>query len=407
MKKILPAIFGLLAAISANAQNQDFKNPIIPSNKKTVDQFLHSSSSNELKVDSIINEAWNLSDSTYTNSNKDTYQYSNGNNILATHYNWDNSNGEWALSFKNEYSYDANGNQILEIVSIWDASVSQWNQSSKTVKNRDQNGNDTLSLSYNWNKTLGDWEPGMQYKTDYDDAGNQTFFLMCQWNAGNTKWDSVLKSDMYLNENGLDTAEISSFWDAGTSQWNATNKSKSFYDETGLDTLTCKYNWSAESSEWIIFQKAVSKYNQNRKDSIVTVYMWDAIGGQWTGNFKFEMFYEENKEILNQYLGLDGQWLYLSKISYYFSEFTPTGVNNPSKSEIRLYPNPAKEFIMIELNDNSNSATIEIYNIQGRKVLYQRITDKEQIQIRDLPKGIYLYKIFNHGIHSTGKFQIE
>lgn len=407
MKKFLPFFLGLFCAISAIGQNQVLKNPEPPSYKKCVDPIMNSSPYDELKLDSVIIESWNSTDSIYTNSNRDIYQYSNGKEVRYTHFNWDNNTGEWALSFKNEYSYDANGYQILNIGSIWDASALKWNYGSKNEMYKNQNGKDTLSYSYIWNSTLGDWIPGMRYLYYYNEAGTQTYFLLCQWNAGNSAWDSVYKSDFYQDKSGVDSLEIWSFWDAGSGKWNVSGKAKSFKNESGLDTLTYQYHWSPESSEWIVSQKSVDEYNNNGEDSVTSIYSWNSSENQWQGLIRYEMTYGTDKSFVNQYSGQDGQWVFTSRVISYYSGYTVTGIKNPATFEISVYPNPAREFIMIDLNDNSNSATIEIYNIQGKKVLYQRITGKEPINISDLPKGIYLYKIVNQGIHSTGKFQVE
>jgi hypothetical protein len=406
MKKILSLILGIMTTFSANAQNQNLKSPVIPSYKKAIDQIMNLKSYDGLKIDSIVNESWNSSDSTFTNSNKDTWQYSNGKGVLAMHYNWDNNAGEWVASFKNEYSYDVNGYQILNISSIWDASASQWNQASKSVMNPDQNGNDTLAFSFNWDKTLGEWAPGSKYVYDYDESGNQIYFLLFQWSAGNTTWDSVYKSDIYRDENGKDTTVLTSFWDAGTSQWNTTNKSKSFYDESGVDTLTCQYNWSAESNDWMITQKNVPEYYMNGEDSVVSVYGWNSVENQWAGSFRFEMLYETDKSFVNQYMWLDGQWQFFSKITTYYSEYLPSGISNPVE-ETGVYPNPAREFIVIDMPDISNTATIQIFNVQGKKVLDQKIPDGKQISTSGLSKGIYLYRIINNRNSSTGKLVIE
>jgi hypothetical protein len=407
MKKFLPFILGLLCTFPAIGQNQALKNLQVPTYKKYVDQIVKSAPYDDLKLDSMIIESFNSTDSIYTNSNLDVYNYSNGKEVLSTHYNWDNNTAKWAVSFKNEYTYDANGYQILNISWNWDAIASQWNHGYKSETYNDQNGNDTLNLNYNWNSTLGDWVAGVKNMYEYNDAGTQTHYLMCQWNGGNATWDSVIKTDFYQDEFGVDSLSLTSFWDQGTARWNTTNKAKSFKNEAGLDTLINQYQWSAELNEWIPSQKSEVKYNQNGVDSLVTVYSWNSIDSVWMGVIMFAMSYEADKSFVNQYMGQDGQWLFFSKITYYYSEYTPTGIKNPSNTEVGVYPNPARDFIMVNMPGASNSATIELYNIQGMKVLDQRLQEGKQVSTNGLPKGLYLYKITNNGIRSVGKLMIE
>lgn len=60
------------------------------------------------------------------------------------------------------------------------------------------------------------------------------------------------------------------------------------------------------------------------------------------------------------------------------------------------YPNPAKEFIKIAINNFivSDGNTIRIYGIDGR-VLKQQLLQKEttEVDVSDLAKGVYLLEL--------------
>ena len=62
-----------------------------------------------------------------------------------------------------------------------------------------------------------------------------------------------------------------------------------------------------------------------------------------------------------------------------------------------LFPNPAKEQISIELNQNIKVEKIEIYNNLGQEVLRQIINDNESIlnlNVKGLAPGIYSIKVY-------------
>ena len=63
-----------------------------------------------------------------------------------------------------------------------------------------------------------------------------------------------------------------------------------------------------------------------------------------------------------------------------------------------LSPNPATDYLKIELIDNSiEFATLEINNSQGIKVMSTSITGKEKtIDISKLQKGVYYISIFGN-----------
>ena len=75
----------------------------------------------------------------------------------------------------------------------------------------------------------------------------------------------------------------------------------------------------------------------------------------------------------------------------FFEYKTTTSVQN-AVSDITFYPNPSSDVIFIKI-DKENTH-IEIYNINGNKVLSTKSTNgTTQINISGLNKGLYLIKI--------------
>ena len=75
---------------------------------------------------------------------------------------------------------------------------------------------------------------------------------------------------------------------------------------------------------------------------------------------------------------------------------TETSIMQESISENGiLYPNPASDYINIKLN-GIGTDTLEICDITGKVLLSQTITnDYQQMQIRDLKRGMYFLKIYD------------
>jgi len=69
---------------------------------------------------------------------------------------------------------------------------------------------------------------------------------------------------------------------------------------------------------------------------------------------------------------------------------------------INIYPNPANDFIVFDLTTSREWTTITIYDIQGKKVIEQRVNDG-QVSVQNLPKGLYLYRIDDGKTIYTGK----
>ncbi len=69
----------------------------------------------------------------------------------------------------------------------------------------------------------------------------------------------------------------------------------------------------------------------------------------------------------------------------------PNYVTVDSYNDIRVYPNPAIDYIMITDNDNVNQ--IWIYNILGRRVKTYDVERNTKYDIKDLPRGMYIIRL--------------
>lgn len=85
-------------------------------------------------------------------------------------------------------------------------------------------------------------------------------------------------------------------------------------------------------------------------------------------------------------------------------------VNLNDLSEIKIYPNPASTYIIVEYNCESDGELI-LYNYIGQEILktsLEKGNRKVQMQITDVANGIYQYKCkFENGIEHIGKLTIE
>jgi len=87
-----------------------------------------------------------------------------------------------------------------------------------------------------------------------------------------------------------------------------------------------------------------------------------------------------------------------------------TSVRSLQTSNIKLYPNPAVDYITISLNDKElnfdHTAKIEILNSLGEIVMTSAITDNQLIDVSKLPAGVYYGKIYNGSEISQSQFVI-
>ena len=75
---------------------------------------------------------------------------------------------------------------------------------------------------------------------------------------------------------------------------------------------------------------------------------------------------------------------------------------------MKVYPNPAQEKLTIELSDNNDrpDATVQIFDIIGRKMLTENIgSNNNVISVASLPAGSYFLVGLQNGIKiGTARF---
>lgn len=73
--------------------------------------------------------------------------------------------------------------------------------------------------------------------------------------------------------------------------------------------------------------------------------------------------------------------------------------NSYTPSDIQIFPNPAKEFVVVKRPEQLNISRIEVYNMLGLKVITQ-IADPDntnnRVDLLDLAKGVYMLRIFDN-----------
>ena len=77
-------------------------------------------------------------------------------------------------------------------------------------------------------------------------------------------------------------------------------------------------------------------------------------------------------------------------------------INNENSMTFNVYPNPANDFINIEINNNYDSNfKISIYNSLGIKVI--ETSNENTINIEDLPSGMYFINVMTEKFSRTEK----
>lgn len=129
------------------------------------------------------------------------------------------------------------------------------------------------------------------------------------------------------------------------------------------------------------------------------VYMYEKVDGQWqysqqieasdgatNGNRNFGKSIAVSDNGLQLLIGANDA-------AYVYAKSPATGFNKTDHlNSVKLYPNPAQDYIFIENADGSVIRKIEILNINGQQISCLCVSDGK-IDIRSINKGLYLIHI--------------
>jgi len=71
--------------------------------------------------------------------------------------------------------------------------------------------------------------------------------------------------------------------------------------------------------------------------------------------------------------------------------------------DIRVFPIPAKDFVYFETNDISTTATVILYDVNGKRINAQTLSADKSINISELNHGVYFYELLYEGKVYQGK----
>ena len=81
---------------------------------------------------------------------------------------------------------------------------------------------------------------------------------------------------------------------------------------------------------------------------------------------------------------------------YLYTDAAPTAVSNPTaESNIQFYPNPTKGIIYFN-GLEEDSAQVNVYDLMGKQVLQNKVSNNEPLQLAGLKNGVFVLSMVNN-----------
>lgn len=77
-------------------------------------------------------------------------------------------------------------------------------------------------------------------------------------------------------------------------------------------------------------------------------------------------------------------------------------------ASIKVYPNPAKDYVIFDVSHIDQRTTLSVYDIYGREIIEKQITETPiTLDTKSWSTGLYLWRVNQEGISSSqGKVEI-
>ncbi len=427
-------------SLKSRLEKKDSKHPVLNiTSFKTSATALKSSSTYTQKLESIkdqwysqSDESWNddenkydfsyndnnlmdeviyytLSDGEYQIDGKGTYEYdSNGNMTYYYEYNYDESTGEYETSaeYMETYTYDSNNNMLTETDKY--KSNGSWitDDYNDITYDYDTDGSCVVTnLDYSYDSDSGELVKDDKDVYSYDADGNFIDYYGYGW--GGSDWELVnyiAEGDAEFNSDGNLKQYIFTMSDGSK------NKGENTYDSYGNCLTTLYYSYDEDAGAWVAdMDKMTYEYDFEYlfSDLLAPVigeliypevsvwYDYPTLVNTVYNKPTYTVDWDDDDE--------DGELEMGSRTLYIYADIVTTSVKTIESDEVTIYPNPVSTNAKVTFSSSASVALVDLYNVQGTKVLSKEIENGSSIEMEEMAKGVYLYQINVDGVVTTGK----
>jgi hypothetical protein len=342
------------------------------------------------QLDSMVQATLNTTTNVMYDEYKNVYKYdTKGNRIQETDYYFSKSLNSLVGDVKYESTYNEVGQLLTDTTFSWNTSTNKWEL---TGKNETLYDNGKKSVMINYYLSSGIWQNSRKIMYEYDTNGNIVLETGYSWSSG--IWNNVYKTQYVYDANEIMT-EMIYYYSDFSNNW--VMKSKEAYTNDGFNISSgLDYSWNSGKQSWTQYRKFECFFDLNTLTSNV---------------FSNELIdrFGKNKITSAKLYNYDGtNWVYNGLATMYYSTHDNlTGTKTVADDVLKVYPNPASDYITFNVDKMAGQFTVQLIDLQGKIVLNQLTSNDNMVSIDKLPKGLYLYKVTANSKVYNGKIIVK
>ena len=372
------------------------------------------------KLEYLLVQQWSPVEKVWVNYERMIEEQLSDNEKLSTKYQWDKSNNKWLRDSENYSKYDERGNNIYFLHKEWDDLIQEMVNNQQWIYDFNRDNIRTLSESYKWDFESGKWLKTRKYITSYSDSGLLMGYELYKGEKGTSYWKKKYKRINSYNTNSTLKSEITQVGLKQDTLWHNDYRKVYEYQKDTIEEINQRWinnDWIQTGAKWYSYdsfgnlmeeiskllkdgdwqnlRKILYKYNSNNKIIRTSEYEWDNNDAKWDKVNLFIRDFDDNDNMtLDIWKSSDttgDNWENIWKYTYFYSQFETTKLSE-TENTISVFPNPAKDFLWISMEQPMSMKMIKVYTSNGIKVLDKTIY-KNKIDVSSLEKGIYFIEI--------------
>ncbi len=305
-------------------------------------------------------QSWSAQTSSWVSTNKYEYLNVNSKRITMKTFKWQTSDSTWNISDIDSFFYDTNGDQIDHSTYTWD---------------------NTEFIKY------------YAVQTTYKSAGVRDSVISWSRSSPSRPFSYHI---YFQNAAGKDTAVHEYRVDRITGKKSFTSILRLLRDSNGIvvkEEHLVDYISPGSLEVLLIYDNEVNE----RVDHSSVLYDTE---------LEEEVYAE--KAVVRRILSLEkgGSWGQSTRGTYYYDTKLPNSLIQLETSEIFIYPNPCTDLIQLELLKFPEAANIRIFDMRGKQVLNQNLSESNTVEVASLNAGVFILQVLesNGNVVGISKF---
>jgi hypothetical protein len=346
-----------------------------------------------------LNQDWDESSSSWLPANKAEYGYNTGNFLIQiTEYEWDESTSQLVYTSRVDLTLDENNLRTQSVVSAWQASSSEWIEQLKYEISYTANDDLLEETEFAWDQDLSDWINSWKAQLSYNESDMLTLKEEFEWDTDTEAWLNSWKSEYtYDGSNNVMEQTDSQYLDE---LWQEVWKGEYTFDEEN-NPLTETYSTLEQGATELSY---AARYEYLYNLEVLLSDLLAPAPGWFLPDYSEQIVSKPLAYVSYEYnadpAGFD---IYFREVYFYNPAGFPLGVAPVSEDIASLFPNPVRESLTINFDRELSSASFELFDLSGRRIIQRRIENGTSLNLEELEEGVYLYRISTGEHFQSGK----